>query len=108
MRRKRAVLAVAAARPRERQRDVPAERDPATHAPRGFYGGHLFGLAAALLAAALLAACGSSGSGRLQGAKLVLDFTPNAVHAGIYSALARHLDRDHGVRLHVIAPSAST
>jgi NitT/TauT family transport system substrate-binding protein/putative hydroxymethylpyrimidine transport system substrate-binding protein len=30
------------------------------------------------------------------------------VHAGIYSALAHHLDRTHGVRLHVIAPSAST
>jgi ABC-type nitrate/sulfonate/bicarbonate transport system substrate-binding protein len=38
----------------------------------------------------------------------VLDFTPNAVHAGIYSALARGYDRDEGVRLHVIAPSSST
>jgi NitT/TauT family transport system substrate-binding protein/putative hydroxymethylpyrimidine transport system substrate-binding protein len=68
----------------------------------------LFRLAVPLLAAALIAACGSSSSGGLQGAKLVLDFTPNAVHAGIYSALAHHLDRDHGVRLHVIAPAAST
>jgi putative hydroxymethylpyrimidine transport system substrate-binding protein len=39
---------------------------------------------------------------------LVLDFTPNAVHAGIYSAIARHFDRDAGLRLHVIAPTAST
>jgi putative hydroxymethylpyrimidine transport system substrate-binding protein len=38
----------------------------------------------------------------------MLDFTPNAVHTGIYAALARHYDRDAGVRLHVIAPTAST
>ncbi len=41
-------------------------------------------------------------------ATLILDFTPNAVHTGIYAALARHYDRDHGVRLHVIAPTATT
>ncbi len=41
-------------------------------------------------------------------ATLVLDFTPNAVHAGIYTALARGYDRAAGVALHVIAPSAST
>ncbi len=58
------------------------------------------------LAAGLLAGCGA-GSG-LKQASLVLDFTPNAVHAGIYSALARHYDIDDGLRLHVIAPSAST
>jgi NitT/TauT family transport system substrate-binding protein/putative hydroxymethylpyrimidine transport system substrate-binding protein len=58
---------------------------------------------------ALLAGCGSgSGSAGPTGATLVLDFTPNAVHAGIYSALARGYDRDQGVRLHVIAPSSST
>jgi putative hydroxymethylpyrimidine transport system substrate-binding protein len=39
---------------------------------------------------------------------VVLDFTPNAVHAGIYSALAHHYDLGHGVRLHVVVPSAST
>ena len=38
----------------------------------------------------------------------MLDFTPNAVHAGIYTALARGYDRAAGVKLHVIAPSAST
>jgi ABC-type nitrate/sulfonate/bicarbonate transport system substrate-binding protein len=38
----------------------------------------------------------------------MLDFTPNAVHAGIYSAIARGYDRAAGVRLHVIAPTAST
>jgi ABC-type nitrate/sulfonate/bicarbonate transport system substrate-binding protein len=38
----------------------------------------------------------------------VLDFTPNAVHTGIYAAIARHIDRANGINLHVIAPSAST
>ena len=62
-----------------------------------------------LLLLLLLAGCGSnSGGARLQNATLVLDFTPNAVHAGIYSALARHYDRQAGVRLHVVAPSSST
>jgi ABC-type nitrate/sulfonate/bicarbonate transport system substrate-binding protein len=63
-----------------------------------------------LLVILLLAGCGSSGStpARAPNATLVLDFTPNAVHAGIYTALARHYDLSAGVRLHVIAPSAST
>jgi ABC-type nitrate/sulfonate/bicarbonate transport system substrate-binding protein len=56
-----------------------------------------------------LTACGGSSSATTtRNATLVLDFTPNAVHAGIYSALARHLDLANGVRLHVIVPSAST
>ena len=41
-------------------------------------------------------------------ATLILDFTPNAVHTGIYAALTRHYDRDDGVHLHVIAPTATT
>jgi putative hydroxymethylpyrimidine transport system substrate-binding protein len=45
---------------------------------------------------------------RVRDATLILDFTPNAVHAGIYAALAHHYDRDEGVDLHVIAPTAST
>jgi ABC-type nitrate/sulfonate/bicarbonate transport system substrate-binding protein len=55
---------------------------------------------------------GGSGSGGGGGhpptATLVLDFTPNAVHAGIYSALARGFDRAAGVRLDVREPSSST
>ena len=52
---------------------------------------------------------GSSSSPRVpRPATLGLDFTPNAVHAGIYAAVARHYDLAQGVRLHVIAPSAST
>jgi putative hydroxymethylpyrimidine transport system substrate-binding protein len=63
-------------------------------------------LAATMLA---LAGCGSTGKGsHLSRATLILDFTPNAIHTGIYAALARSYDVDAGVRLHVIAPAAST
>ena len=64
-----------------------------------------------LAAAALITGCGGSSgaSARAQRtATLVLDFTPNPVHVGIYAALARHFDTAAGVKLHVIAPSAST
>jgi putative hydroxymethylpyrimidine transport system substrate-binding protein len=74
---------------------------------------------AAIAAAALLTACGSSSSSSSthgargghaapQSASLVLDYTPNAIHVGIYTALARHLDSAHGLALHVIVPGAST
>jgi NitT/TauT family transport system substrate-binding protein/putative hydroxymethylpyrimidine transport system substrate-binding protein len=57
----------------------------------------------------LLAGCGSGTPAPSdEDATLVLDFTPNAIHAGIYSALARTFDAGEGVHLHVIAPSAST
>jgi putative hydroxymethylpyrimidine transport system substrate-binding protein len=67
----------------------------------------------ALLAAALasgLAACGGGGAepGALRSATLVLDFQPNAVHAGIYAALHQGYYRDAGVDLRVQEPSAST
>jgi putative hydroxymethylpyrimidine transport system substrate-binding protein len=69
-------------------------------------------LAACVLAVAI-AGCGSGTSTAralppARGAALMLDFTPNAVHAGIYAALAEHYDRDVGVNLHVVAPTAST
>jgi putative hydroxymethylpyrimidine transport system substrate-binding protein len=41
-------------------------------------------------------------------ATLLLDFAPNAVHAGIYVATQRELDRREGVDLRVQVPSAST
>jgi putative hydroxymethylpyrimidine transport system substrate-binding protein len=70
------------------------------------------GLILALLATvATVAGCGgssSSSSDSPRPATLVLDFTPNPVHVGIYTALARHYDTAAGVKLHVIAPSAST
>jgi ABC-type nitrate/sulfonate/bicarbonate transport system substrate-binding protein len=67
-------------------------------------------LTLALLLALAVAGCGSGSSTprATRAATLVLDFTPNAVHAGIYSALARGYDRAQGIRLRVIAPSAST
>jgi putative hydroxymethylpyrimidine transport system substrate-binding protein len=61
-------------------------------------------------AAVAVGGCGASTATapRTQTATLVLDFTPNAIHAGIYSAIARADDVDAGVRLHVVAPPAST
>ncbi len=41
-------------------------------------------------------------------ASLILDFTPNAIHSGIYLALARHYDRDNGISLQVRIPGEST
>ncbi len=38
----------------------------------------------------------------------MLDFTPNAIHAGIYSAIARTFDVGEGVKLHIVVPTAST
>ena len=63
-----------------------------------------------LVACALLAGCGgTSGSDRPnQEASLLLDFTPNGVHAGIYLATSRGYDDAEGVQLEVQAPSAST
>ena len=64
-----------------------------------------------LLGAFLLAACGSSGDGAPappEPATLVLDFAPNAVHAGTYLAIARGADRENAVRLRIRAPSSST
>jgi len=61
-----------------------------------------------VLSGVALTGCGAGGGPSPPSASLVLDFTPNAVHAGIYSALARGFDRRNGVRLHVIVPSAST
>ena len=70
--------------------------------------------AAALLAAALLAVltgCGDDGGaepGASKDATLVLDFQPNAVHSGIYSALEQGFYEDEGVRLRVREPSESS
>jgi ABC-type nitrate/sulfonate/bicarbonate transport system substrate-binding protein len=65
------------------------------------------------LLALSIAACGSGASTTAarapeRPATLMLDFTPNAVHAGIYSAITQGYDRAAGVRLHVVAPTAST
>ena len=65
-------------------------------------------LITSIAAVAMMAGCGGSSGDAPRSATLVLDFTPNPVHVGIYTALARHFDTAAGVRLHVIAPSAST
>jgi ABC-type nitrate/sulfonate/bicarbonate transport system substrate-binding protein len=71
-------------------------------------------LVAALLAAALLltgaAGCGGSGAepGAPVGATLVLDFTPNAVHSGIYAAQQQGYYRGVGIDLTVRQPGEST
>ena len=62
-----------------------------------------------ILGALVLAGCGSHRTVRpVRSARLILDFTPNAVHAGIYSALARGYDRRNGLRLRVAVPGATT
>jgi putative hydroxymethylpyrimidine transport system substrate-binding protein len=69
---------------------------------------------AALLAAVLVAtgliACDDDGAepGASQEATLVLDFQPNAVHTGIYTALHRGYFEDEGLNLTIQEPSAST
>jgi putative hydroxymethylpyrimidine transport system substrate-binding protein len=57
---------------------------------------------------ALLAGCGAAGSASDEEASLLLDFTPNAVHTGIYAASARGFDTGEGVRLRIRVPSSST
>lgn len=74
-------------------RDTPAVRVP---------------LLLAAVGALALAGCGSAGREGTDDATLILDFTPNAVHAGIYTALARDFDGGEGVRMRVRAPSSST
>ena len=60
--------------------------------------------------ALLVAGCGTGDASAPQGqdTTLVLDFTPNAIHSGIYAAIARSFDQGEGINLHVVAPSAST
>jgi len=72
---------------------------------------HVFLLGA--LCAPALGACGDTGR-QQQGARpgteatLLLDFAPGAVHAGIYTAVARGYDDAEGISLRVRRPPAST
>lgn len=69
-------------------------------------------LLALLAAVAALTACGADGTAADDrpnaDATLLLDFTPNAAHAGIYSAVARGFDDAEGVHLRVRVPGSST
>lgn len=65
----------------------------------------------ALLAAVLaLHGCGEDGAepGASSEATLVLDFTPNAVHSGLYAAQERGWFSEEGVELEIRAPGDST
>lgn len=65
----------------------------------------------ALLAAVLaLAGCGEDGAepGASREATLVLDFTPNAVHSGLYAAQERGWFADEGIELEIRPPGEST
>ena len=67
-------------------------------------------LAAALALSAAVAACGDGGGaepGAPEGATLVLDFQPNAVHAPLYAARARGYFEDAGIDLEIREPSSS-
>ena len=73
------------------------------------------GLILAVLLVLGAAGCGGNddddGAGGATGDRpvtLALDFQPNAAHAGIYTTVRERLDRRHGLRLRVRAPSAST
>jgi ABC-type nitrate/sulfonate/bicarbonate transport system substrate-binding protein len=69
---------------------------------------------AAMIAAVLIGAFAAAGQSATattavpQTASLMLDFTPNAIHTGIYAALARHDDTANGIRLQVRIPGEST
>jgi len=67
--------------------------------------------ATALLTLAVIAAgvlgCGGGDTATPRPLSVALDFTPNAVHAPIYAAVGRSLDRREGVRMRIVAPGSS-
>ena len=86
---------------------------PRRHAcPRPILAAACAVLTSALLGAVLLGGGGplatAAAAGAPRPASLILDFTPNAIHSGIYTALARHYDTHNGVSLQVRVPGQST
>jgi putative hydroxymethylpyrimidine transport system substrate-binding protein len=74
-------------------------------APRAAYVGAL-----AAISSTLIGGCGGDPEQRganLDRAVIGLDFTPNAVHAPIYTAVRKGYDRRHGVRLRIRPPGSS-
>ena len=65
-------------------------------------------LAAAVAGLAIAACGGGAEPGASNEATLVLDFTPNAVHAGIYAGIAADRYEAEGIELELREPSAST
>jgi putative hydroxymethylpyrimidine transport system substrate-binding protein len=66
------------------------------------------GAAAVLLASVSMSACGSSGGAGVTHATLILDFVPNAVHAGVYRAIAAGYYRQEHIDLRVIPPTSTS
>jgi len=65
-------------------------------------------LLAVVLAGLAVAGCGDDAEpGAPEGATLVLDFQPNAVHSGLYAAKARGYFEDEGIDLEIHEPSSS-
>jgi NitT/TauT family transport system substrate-binding protein/putative hydroxymethylpyrimidine transport system substrate-binding protein len=64
-------------------------------------------LAAALAAIAMAGCGGGAEPGAPEGATLVLDFTPNAVHTGLFAAQRRGYFEDAGLRLDIREPSST-
>src|SRR5436853_6549848 len=62
----------------------------------------------ALLAVPLAGCGGGGGSKSPRPVTLVLDFTPNAAHAGVYAAVAKHRDRAHRIELTIRQPTATS
>ena len=65
-------------------------------------------LLAALVAALALTGCAGQAASGTDDATLMLDFVPNAVHSGIYTALSRDYDGAEGLRLRIRRPGEST
>jgi putative hydroxymethylpyrimidine transport system substrate-binding protein len=65
---------------------------------------------AAVVCALAAAGCGGDGAepGAPEGATLILDFQPNAVHAGIYTAQHRGYFEEEGLELTIREPSSSS
>lgn len=65
-------------------------------------------LAACLVALSAIAGCGDDDrpSAELPQVRVALDFTPNAVHAPIFTAVRERLDRKHGVRIRIVQPGS--
>src|SRR5947209_1914105 len=61
-----------------------------------------------LLASAVVAGCGGGSAHGPPTVNLALDFTPNAAHAPIYSAVRTGADRRHGVRINILEPGTGT
>src|SRR3954454_6758814 len=61
-------------------------------------------VAIALMLALAVAGCGDEPAAQRRDVTLSLDFTPNAVHAPIYSAVRNGRDVEHGIRLHIRKP----